>query len=52
MIVMRASSSYNSTKLNHDKCHMSVSGYKHENAQAPIGDEIILALKGLKKEEF
>ena len=37
---MGASSSCNSTKLN------------HENAWAPIGDEIILALKGLKKEEF
>ena len=37
MTVMRASSSYNSTKLNHDKCHMSVSGYKHENAWAPNG---------------
>ena len=28
-------------KLNHDKCHLLVSGYKHKNVWAQIGDEII-----------
>ena len=28
-------------KLNQDKCHLLVSGYKHENVYAQIRDEII-----------
>ena len=28
-------------KLNQDKCHLLVSGYKHENVWAQIGDEKI-----------
>ena len=31
----------NNMKLNHDKCHLLVSGYKHENVWAQIEDEII-----------
>ena len=31
----------NNTKLNQGKCHLLVSGYKHENVWAQIGDEII-----------
>ena len=31
----------NNMKLNQDKCHLLVSGYKHENVWAQIGDEII-----------
>ena len=29
----------NNMKLNQDKCHLLVSGYKHENVCAQIGDE-------------
>ena len=28
-------------ELNQDKCHLLVSGYKHENVWAQTGDEII-----------
>ena len=28
-------------KLNQDKCHLLVSGYKHENIRARIGEEKI-----------
>ena len=31
----------NNMKLNQDKCHLLVSGYKHENVWAQIGDEKI-----------
>ena len=31
----------NNTKLNQDKCHLLVSGYKHENVWVQIGDEKI-----------
>ena len=31
----------NNIKLNQGKCHLLVSGYKHENVWAQIGDEII-----------
>ena len=31
----------NNMKLNLDKCHLLVFGYKHENVLAQIGDEII-----------
>ena len=31
----------NNMKLNQDKCHLLVSGYKHENVWAQIGDENI-----------
>ena len=31
----------NNIKLNQDKCHLLVSGYKHENVSAQIGDEKI-----------
>ena len=31
----------NNMKLDQDKCHLLVGGYKHENVWAQIGDEII-----------
>ena len=31
----------NNMKLNQDKCDLLVSGYKHENVWAQIGDEVI-----------
>ena len=31
----------NSMNLNQDKCHLVISGYKPENVQAKIGDEVI-----------
>ena len=31
----------NNMKLNQDKCHLLISGYKHENIWTQIGDEII-----------
>ena len=31
----------NNMKLNQDKCHLLVSGYKHDDVWAQIGDEII-----------
>ena len=31
----------NNIKLNQDKCHLLVCGYKHENVWAQIADEII-----------
>ena len=32
----------NNMKLNQDKCHLLVSGYKHENVWAQIGDENLM----------
>ena len=31
----------NYMKLNQDKCHLLVSGYRHENIRAQIGEEKI-----------